>query len=225
MQGLSASSRLQRGFLALVAAFVVIMVGGVLVSCGGSSSDTSSNNPSTAGTSNSSSSGESKTSVATPTPTSEADSIAFENLTPIPPPTAEPGSADELLGGTPNYEAAAALSQSLEAIGVPADAMTVYVLPISGTDGSLLVLDLDSDNEAAANMSDQVGQNLLPTLATDPEIEKANITRISMNIHSTDEQGPLTLVVTLPMDTLVGYVNGTVTDDQMALAVKYAVQR
>jgi hypothetical protein len=149
----------------------------------------------------------------------------FDDITPIAPDPVAPDSPDALLGSTPDYRAAAALTRTLEGAGMPPGAFAVYVLPISGTDSSLLVLEVDDQNPDVDGISEEVLTGMFSALVEAPETSNANVVRLALNYQTTDEQGPATVVLTLPIDIVAGYLDGTVSDEQFSQNVKFLVHR
>jgi hypothetical protein len=139
-----------------------------------------------------------------PTTTAEAeppDLFAVETLLAIEP-TAPPELAgvDGLLGGSPDRAMAALLTAQLESAGLDLAGLEIEVWPITGTRSSLLVLWVD-DTSTAFGEDDSPGKVLRDT-GLDSILDEAHITRLVLNYHTEDEEGPLVLTATVSIEVL-----------------------
>lgn len=100
------------------------------------------------------------------------------------------------------------------------------MLPVTGLDQSLLVIDYDFKAGMPASSSPAATDSLaaLKTLVTDPALHAANVTRLVMIFQSTDQKGPFVLTASLPMSALAGLADGTLSskdvEGQLLLQVK-----
>jgi len=94
----------------------------------------------------------------------------------------------------------------------------VKVISVRGTPDQMLVVNIDGKKATALNASatNQADQKKLLTAITAPPILKASgVTRLSIFIKDSDpQQGPYTLVMTMPFATAEGLAKGTITDAQ-----------
>jgi predicted small lipoprotein YifL len=122
----------------------------------------------------------------------ESESIPFE---------AEVTGSDFILGGSPDSASAAAIVLGLEEAGFDLSDIDVSVLPISGMDASLLVLEVTDDVEALIS-EDEEGAALARALLASPEIEDASITEIVSMYRGTDELGSFVMTFTISITAL-----------------------
>jgi hypothetical protein len=137
-----------------------------------------------------------------------------------------PPGTNTLLGGTPYYATAAQIKDSLTSNGISLDGLDIYLLPISGTDGSLLVI----QGDANAATGDDAGipddaTPILTALLNSDAVKAAKITRVAMNFLSEDEQGPLVLTITMPVETLNKLLTETLSDEEAAANLKIGIER
>jgi hypothetical protein len=137
-----------------------------------------------------------------------------------------PTGADALLGGTPYYAAAAAVTASLEAAGLAIAGLEIHVLPISGTDTSLLVFEMDT--AAMTSETEAVPEDATPALTTllqSEAVQAANVSRVVLNFRGEDETGPVTFTITMPLETLGKMLDETITDQESEAQILIGVQR
>jgi hypothetical protein len=146
------------------------------------------------------------------------DAPTFELIASLEPIVPDPAAttADELLGGRPDRALAEALSGEISTAGVDLTGVELWVLPVTGTEGKLLVLEiLDS---AVGLVDDPGGDSVLDALVAAPSLDGSGITRIVMNYHGSDADGEFTLSATVDLASLiVGVTEGTDVGDAMEL--------
>jgi hypothetical protein len=136
----------------------------------------------------------------------------------------------DLLGGTPNYAAGEA---ALAALDLSAEEMaggTLMVLPISGTDQSLLVMAFDATTAGLATSdapSSVESDAALQKLVNLPELRDANVVRVVILATGTDDQGDYTMTMTIPWDDFATAISGSdsISGDvlsQMTFDLEYA---
>lgn len=136
-----------------------------------------------------------------------------------------PAGEESVLGGTPYYAAADAIEQTLQDAGIPLDGIGVYVLPVSGTETSLLVLQTDI---GASSSEEEAPEDITPALSAliDSEaVQSANISRVVLNLVGEDEQGPVVVTITMPLETLPAMLEGTLSEEETAAQLRIGVQR
>jgi hypothetical protein len=109
---------------------------------------------------------------------------------------------DAFLGGSPDAYATAALTLDLEHAGVTLTGITLSVLPVTGTDASLLVMEVDDDSFAAGLPTEEEGGDLTTALLASPQLEAASITELVTVYRSEDEEGPFTMTFAVTIDAL-----------------------
>lgn len=116
--------------------------------------------------------------------------------------------AEELLSGTPDREAAAALREELEQGGMSTTGMQLAVFPFIGRDDSLAVLVLDASQGFTFSDlgSDDVIIETFRRVAAGPVARWYDVSRVA--IHYIDEQGEPQLSVTVPSDAIRRFDGG-----------------
>lgn len=138
-----------------------------------------------------------------------------EELPPIP---AE--GVDAYLGGSPDGVAAAAITLGLEQAGIDLSGITLSVLPITGADASLLVMELGEGYLDSGLPTEAEGSEITGALLALPEIESAAITELVTVYRGVDEEGPFTLTFVVPMDALRdAYESGGALGDALLVQV------
>lgn len=136
----------------------------------------------------------------------------------IPPETEVTGS-DLTLGGSPDGASAAAISRALEAAGFDLTGVEISVLPITGMDAALLVLDATDEAESLAAGGDG-GEAFVKALLAAPEIKEASITQLVMTYRGADEQGPYVATSTISIATIeAALASGTNIGDQLKVQI------
>lgn len=124
-----------------------------------------------------------------------------------------PEIADDRLRAPADTAAAESFTSALQQAGVDLTGVEVWVFPVSGTGESLLVFEVDDRAQAAAGSAeDDGGETLRRLLLSDPGLQAANVTRLVMNYHGTDDQGPFTMSFTLPISA-IAEAGGDITED------------
>lgn len=194
--------------MALIIA-VVVMGGG-----GGDSKTSGSNDSgSNSGGGSSATTGKTPTSPAasaTQKPVEDKTIAALPKLRSTPPqlaPAARIGDADTA--------AADGIRISLTAAGLNLRGVVVGVFKVTGTDQSLLVIDVDgaqasSLNSAMSNQNDQ--KKFAQAIVSAPAVKAAKIGRLALNITQKDAQGTIVLGMTMTMATLDSMAKGTLSD-------------
>jgi hypothetical protein len=180
-----------------------VLAGLLLAGCAGSSEPDNAPGPPPAGST------EESASEAAP-PQSERSDVEIVEI-PAVSSLAPPQGAD-LLGGTPNYAAGEA---ALAALDLSAQELLagggLMVLPISGTDQSLLVLAFDAITAGPAT-TDTLGSvesdAALQKLVNLPELSDANVVRVVILAAGNDDQGDYTMTVTIPWDDFAQAISG-----------------
>ena len=96
----------------------------------------------------------------------------------------------------------AALTLDLEHAGVTLTGITLSVLPVTGTDASLLVMEVDDDSFAAGLPTEEEGGDLTTALLASPQLEAASITELVTVYRSEDEEGPFTMTFAVTIDAM-----------------------
>ena len=220
-------------------AAVAVLIVLAAVACGGGSDEPSSPVSSSGATgqttSPTSSSGEttsvssptvepSVAATATPKPTAtpEPDALAlFNAIKPIAPEqTGNP--ADDLLGGTPNVLAAEAIAQALAAAGFNLQGITIHVLPVTGTDESLLVLSVHEDQgPSIGDDPDPFISALLDAVDAQP----VNVPRMAIHYFGTDDQGPYRITLAAPTQAMRDMASGAISQEAATAQMAYELVR
>ena len=108
------------------------------------------------------------------------------------------------LGGSPDLGAAAAITLGLEAAGADLTDLELSVLPLTGMNASLLVLELTSELEVVASDPEPGDDDnaVLETLLAMPEISETSITDLVFIFRGEDEEGPFVLTLTASISDL-----------------------
>lgn len=157
-------------------------------------------------TSGATSSSTTTTTAESTTTTTEAPADPFDpeyllTIEPVPIPELEGAAA--IIGGTPEWGLAAALTAELEATGLDLTGTRIEVRPVTGTGESLLVFWID-DTATALGEDDTASDTLLATLLGSPILSQASITRFVLNFRSEDAEGPYVLTATAAVDKMLG---------------------
>jgi hypothetical protein len=153
--------------------------------------------------------------TATPGP-----SFDFSQVTPVALSEIVSG-ANLTLGGAADWQAESEITSALAAMGLAAD---VFVFPISGTQEWLLVLDVNED-AIAPILDNVVWDAVMQALLDAPAVQDGRITRVAVNLHTSDDQGPFVLTITLPMSAVRGSANGTMTDEEVQAQTLTEIER
>lgn len=119
----------------------------------------------------------------------------------------------EAVLGSPNAEAAAEVLQELEKVGFDLPGVSVHVYPIVGLGKSMLALDVDLSVAMAGQSSESPDmEKLWPAIVSAPAVKDDDITRFALYMHGTDDKGPYSLTMTMPMSAVQGMVDGTLSE-------------
>jgi hypothetical protein len=154
-----------------------------------------------------------------PTPTPEPV-LDFSEIEPIAPDLS--AGLDLAVGRGPLRGTAAAIKAALMQAGVPLDA-EIYVLPIAGTDESLLVFQSGPISQQSSQAEDS--SQVFLDIVTSPVAQAANVTQIVFNYADSDEQGPLVLTIGMSVETLGKLVDGTLTEAEIAERLLFSLER
>lgn len=119
--------------------------------------------------------------------------------------------AERLLSGPPNREAATAIKADVAKQGINTTGMDLYVLPIAGTDGSLVVATLDASKGfqfKSANGSEPI-LDYMTRLTTSGPAKTAKVQRVVIDYR--DKTGSTLMTMTAPTEAISGYAQGTLT--------------
>lgn len=127
---------------------------------------------------------------------------------------------EELLSGTPDREAAAALSKELEQGGMNTTGMQLAVFPFEGRDDSLAVLVLDASQGFTFSGldSDDVIIETFRRVAAGAVARWHDVSRVA--IHYIDEQGEPQLSVTAPSDAIRRFDGGELSRESLMEAIE-----
>jgi hypothetical protein len=181
----------------------------LLVACGGSGQPSGSASPQQPSTAADSASNLPPAAAVEPTAT-PGPSFDFSQVTPVALSEIVSG-ANLTLGGAADWQAESEIASALDGVGLAAD---VYVFPISGTQEWLLVLEV-SEDAIAPILDNVVWDAVMQALLDAPAVQDGRITRLAVNLHTSDEQGPFVLTITLPMSAVQGSADGTMTDEEV----------
>jgi hypothetical protein len=112
----------------------------------------------------------------------------------------EPIELTSNLGGA-DADAAATLHAELEAGGVDLTGMELWVFDVSGSDGRLLVIDVNRGSEQVPEESDSA--DIFEVLFAAPSFEESGITRFVLNFFGTDQDGGFVLTTTVDLNALL----------------------
>jgi len=119
-----------------------------------------------------------------------------------------PSPAKELLSGTPYREEAEIVLEEARAAGIPTEGISLYILPIKGTDASVAyaVLDASQGFTFASTGGLNPVSAMMQALLTGPQAEQMDIARVSLDYRN-DEGKPL-FVVSAPSDAILAFASG-----------------
>jgi len=205
---------------------VLLLAVALTLACGGKSSENGATGSDATGSPNSSQpAGSNESGGANKSDADDSLASLLRDAAPSLPDELPPG-YDTTLGGTPYYAAAAKIRESLESSGIPLQGIEIHVLPISGTDASLLVF--ETDLTAVATDESAVPDDATPALTALLEsdvVKTANVARVVLNFRAADEQGPFVLTITMPLATLGKMIDETLTDEEAEADVIFGLTR
>lgn len=109
---------------------------------------------------------------------------------------------DAYLGGTPDVFAATLITRGLEEAGIDLTGITISVLPITGLEASLLVMEVGDEYVASGLPSESDGSDITGALLGLPQIESAAIAELVTVYRGVDEDGPFAMTFAVSMDDL-----------------------
>jgi hypothetical protein len=131
------------------------------------------------------------------------------------------GGVDAYLGGAPDVYTATAIKRGLAEAGVDLTGITLSVLPIGGTDQSLLVLEVEDTYLELGLPSAAEGADITGALLGLPEIDSAAITLLATLYRGTDEEGAFTLTFAVPLAALAeAHATGGDVGDSLLVQVE-----
>jgi hypothetical protein len=193
--------------VALLAVLVVCLL--ATVACGGRSQSASDGGGATSAT------------TAAPKPPAAAQDI---KLFGTPSTSSAPAGADAIgpLDGAPDLDAADEIAAGLKAAGLDLTGVHLYVLPITGFDGSLLILRVDQPATSSDGKADP--EPILKYLVDSPAMKAAKVVRLALIFSGTDEQGPFVATVSLPISALAAVGSGELTPE-LQQAITFDLKR
>jgi hypothetical protein len=217
---LAMAARFRRRYLLAFAIAPFVVFG---LSCGGSSGDSGAVDGDTSGAGSTSSSSPSSPSPDEPEEEDLATALLalLDEDSPLP---SLPAGTNPAVGGTPYYGAAAAIRETLAASGVDVPELDIYVLPIGNTGESLLVLDAEESRSSGGSVPDDMTPAIAALLDSEA-LSKANVTQFAINFHGVDEQGSVTITMTMSLESLRGMTDKTLTEAELETAIQYGVTR
>ncbi|HEY7467682.1 MAG TPA: hypothetical protein VIB47_13400 [Dehalococcoidia bacterium] len=153
----------------------------------------------------------------------------------LPPPKAHSGASPTLTPGTGSLgqadrDAARRIADALKSAGGSLPGLEVFVFPLKGSANSLLVLDIDTTSDAftgaSATIPAEAGDLLPAGFLTSDAVKQAKVSRVVINVRGRDgTTGSLLLFsMTLPVETLAGYLAGTISEDQAAGLTQFQIK-
>lgn len=134
-----------------------------------------------------------------------------------------PSSPAELIGGAPDRAGAEALAARLTDAGHDLTGLGVHVLPIAGTEGSLLVLSFDDKTALGqTDLDSGIGETFAKDLLGAMADLELSISQVAINYATADEEGPLVVTGTFPADKARGVLLG---DAEAGKSVRLQVAR
>jgi hypothetical protein len=140
-------------------------------------------------------------------------------VTPVPPGTSS--TAGTVLGGA-DRRTAAALAAQLKGTALDQPGVSIYVFPIAGAGGSLLVLEMDAARGASFSGD---ALPLFKALVASDAARKAHIKQIAINYRGKDAQGPYIATMTLSMSVAEAYAKGTITQKDVSNQTPFEIKR
>jgi hypothetical protein len=192
---------------ARLSSLALLFAGAVLSACGGSDNTSS----------GSSASPPAAAVEATARPQRPVPLLA--NLTPVPP-AAIPGTS-AVLGGS-DRRTAAALTSLLKGSVLDQPGVAIYVFPIAGAGGSLLVLEMDAAKGASFS-GDPLP--LSKALVASDAAKNAHLKQVAVNYRATDSQGPYILTMTLPISVVEAFAKGTISQKDAENQTPFEIKR
>jgi hypothetical protein len=158
--------------------------------------------------------------TATPKASPTPHALRFAEVTPVA--VQLPPGTPVYLTGESNREAEDELRAVLAGAGIPSSVYGLLVLPVTGTNQSILCISTD---ETSSNAVPQDSTPMLKALVSAPAIKDANITRVNIYYTSQDAQGRLMTLFSIPIDTVRALANGTSLTADMLATIKTDTKR
>ncbi len=127
--------------------------------------------------------------------------------------------AQKLLSGTPDRAGAEVLLKEVQTAGLSTKGVSLYVLPIRGTDKTMAVAILDASQGfqlTSGGGSDPMSITMTKLVAT-KKAEELKVDRVAIEYH--DESGAALITMTAGADAIRGFARGSLTRDQFMKAV------
>lgn len=154
---------------------------------------------------------------ATTTPTKFVPPLA--KVTPVPPTTSS--TARTVLGGA-DRRTASAIAALLKGTSLDQPGVSLYVFPIAGAGGSLLVLEMDAAKGASFS-GDPLP--LFKALVASDAAKNAHIKQIAINYRGKDAQGPYVATMTLSMSVAEAYAKGAISQKDVSNQTPFEIKR
>ena len=128
-------------------------------------------------------------------------------------------SAEELLSGAPDRQAAAAVVEELHQAEINTRGMSIQVFPMKGTNGKLAVAVVDRSQGFVLGQSGDAGAALerLQDVFAGDTLDRLGITRVA--IESRDEKGRFVAAVTVKSADIKAAANGEMDPEDFVKAV------
>ena len=128
-------------------------------------------------------------------------------------------SAEELLSGAPDRQAATAVVEELHQAEINTRGMSIQVFPITGTDGKLAIAVIDRSQGFVLGQSGDAGAALerLQDVFAGDTLDRLGITRVA--IESRDEKGRFVAAVTVKSADIKAAANGEMDPEDFVKAV------
>lgn len=131
--------------------------------------------------------------------------------------------------GRPNRDAARAITEAMKAAGEDPAGIEIFVFPIQGSDRTLLVFEIDGASQALSGQSGAPSaQDLFSaSLFQSAAVKAAKASRVVLNIRMRDEASGEALIatLTLPLETMAGYLAGTLSEEQASQQTQFQVRQ
>ena len=119
--------------------------------------------------------------------------------------------AERLLSGTADREGAAAITEEMRRAGIDTKGVEVHVLPIAGTDESVVFAVIDSSQGFKFPSRQGVDPltNFMAQLANSPTAKQRGISRVALDYRGSD--GASVMTITAPSEAVSAYASGRIT--------------
>jgi hypothetical protein len=136
-------------------------------------------------------------------------------------PPAPSSTTRTVLGGA-DRRTAAALTAQLKGTTLDQPGVSIYVFPIAGARGSLLVLEMDAARGASFS-GDPLP--LFKALVASDAAKTAHVKQIAINYRGKDAQGPYIATMTLSMSVAEGYAKGSISQKDVSNQTPFEIKR